>query len=355
MSGEAKSGLDLMLSLVDGMPDDLAAAAGLPGMPPPNAGAAPAEEILVCGMGGSAIAADLISPLAEAAGVRITVWRDYGLPAWAGSRHLVVASSYSGETEETLSAVKAAAARGCPLLALTSGGTLAGLAAAGIEGGAPFPAVRLPGGMPPRASLGHGLGALLHALHRTGMIPDPAAEIADAVAVMRERRQVLGSAAAATDDPAAGLARSLPGRMAVVHTTSAETHAAGQRLKAQLNENAKIPACVAAYPELDHNEIVGWDAGGRLRDDFALLVLRSADESPRVRVRVAATDDLLRDEFGLIREIEARGATPLARIMSLVQFGDYLSCRLAAAVVVDPVPVARLERLKNRIREGTIR
>lgn len=349
MSGETLQGLDRMLELVGEMPGHLEASGGLPGLEG-VAAAGESGEVLFCGLGGSAIAADLAAPLAARSGLRLDVWRDYGLPAWAGAGRTVIASSYSGQTEETLSAVREAARRGCRLIAVTSGGALAEWAGAGVEGSGPFPLVRLPEGLPPRAALGHGLGALLAILGRIGAIPDPAAEIEAAVAELRAGSDELGPRAPAEGNPALELARSLLGRMVVIHTTSVESHAAGRRLKAQINENSKTPACVAEYPELDHNEIVGWQVLRPRRDDFALLVLRSGDESDRIRLRVAATNELIADHFALVREIRARGDGPLARVLSLVQFGDYLSCYLAGAAGVDPVPVDRIAALKSRLK-----
>ncbi len=342
-------GLGRMLSLVGGMADDLEASRGLTGLERLEPLAPPAGGLLVCGMGGSAIAADLLTAHAATCGLRLAAWRDFDLPGWVDAGTPVILSSYSGETEETLSAARAAAARGCPLYAITSGGTLAAHARDGIDGGAPFPRVDLPGGLPPRAALGHGLGALARLLGGLGMLPGIAAELDAAVATLREGVTRLGPASA-PDSPAKAAARVLLGRMLVVYTASAESHAAGVRLKGQVNENGKSPALVVPFPELDHNDIVGWEVLRPRRDDFALLVLRSADEHPRTARRVDVTCELLAGEFHTILEFRAAGDTSLARTLSLVQFGDYLSCYLAEAAGVDPVPVARIDTLKRRLQ-----
>jgi len=121
------------------------------------------------------------------------------------------------------------------------------------------------------------------------------------------------------------------------------------RWKAQLNENSKVPTFVAAFPELDHNDLVGWCLAQPLRDRFVLLILRSDDEHERIAKRVLVTRDLLADEFFETHEIRATGETPLQRVMSLVQYGDYLSCHLARLNGVDPVPVDRITKLKNAL------
>jgi len=346
-----EEGLRTMLGLIAELPAQLAGAGVLPGLDALRPAATCPREVLFCGMGGSAAAADLLAPLVAVGGLRLSVWRDYGLPGWAGPEHHVVLSSYSGDTEETLSAAAAAVARGCSLTALTSGGALRDLAA-GTAGGEGFPCVVLPAGLPPRAALGHGVGVLLHVLHRLGLAPDPAPAVAAAVAVLREGEALFGPGADPDGNAALALARRLLGRMAVIHSASPEAHPAARRLKAQINENAKSPACVAELPELDHNEIVGWETLRRRRDDFLLVQFRSGDETPVLARRAEVTAQLLAGEFHAVETVTARGDVPLARVLSLVQFGDYLSCYLASAAGVDPMPVARIKELKALLKEG---
>ncbi len=345
-------GAGRMFHLVDRLPDQVVESAGLPGLESIT-GAAP-RRIVLCGMGGSAIAGDLLAPLLPA--TQLMVHRDYGLPAWAGAGDLVVASSYSGGTEETLSGWDEAGRRGCRRLAITSGGALSDLASA-----AGVPVVRLPGGLPPRAALGYGLGALARVLGRLGALPDAEAELQGAAAAMRQAAPGrlapyarAGEAAIATggEPPARTVAQALVGRVAVIYTAGAEAHAAGQRLKAQLNENAKVPALVAAFPELDHNDLVGWEHGEADRGRFVLLILRSGGDNGRLDRRIAVTRDLLASQFASIHEIGARGDRALARVMSLVQYGDFVSCHLADLRGVDPVPVDRITRLKEALAEG---
>ncbi len=121
------------------------------------------------------------------------------------------------------------------------------------------------------------------------------------------------------------------------------------RWKAQLNENSKIPAMVVPFPELDHNDLVGWALSPERRDDFVLLILRGQDDNERIARRVTITRDLLRSEFAEIFEIRSQAETPLGRVLSLVQYGDYLSCHLARLNRVDPVPVTRITKLKNAL------
>jgi len=334
-----------MLRLVATFPDHLAASCELPGLEDVAGLATAIRDVVFCGMGGSAVAADLAAPLAAAAGVRLTVHREYGPPAWLSDEQLVVLASYSGETEEVLSVAAALAGRRGPTCVIGSGGTLAALARQ-----RQWSWVRLPEGLPPRAALGHAYGALLHVLARSGAWTGATDDLAGAVATLRDGIAALGPLAG-EDNPALATARAALGRLTVIYTTAPHLHPAGYRLKCQLNENAKSPALHVPLPEGDHNDIVGWDVLQRRRDDFLLLLLRSDDEDPRTARRAELTAELLADQFRRVVTWRARGETPLARQLSLVQIGDFCSCYLAEAAGVDPLPVARIEELKRRLKE----
>ncbi len=351
------AGSRLMFKLVGALGDQLRQSAhldGLAGVKPPASGI---KRVILCGMGGSAIAGDLIQPLLADGRIPLSVWRDYGLPHWVGPGDLVLCSSYSGNTEETLSGAHEAGLRGCDRLAITSGGSLASLASA--EG---FGAVILPGGLPPRASLGLGLGALVHCLGRLTLVTDAATSVVRAAETL-DRYRVARSSPVATDggdtgsipaDPegnlaAAELAEILVGKVPVIYTAGAEAHAAGLRLKAQLNENSKAPACLAQFPELDHNDLVGWSLDPSDRGRFVLLILQGKSDNDRISRRVDLTRQLLAEEFPEIHEIRSSASGVLERTMSLVQYGDYLSCHLARLKNVDPLPVDRITRLKEAL------
>jgi glucose/mannose-6-phosphate isomerase len=149
--------------------------------------------------------------------------------------------------------------------------------------------------------------------------------------------------------PAAELARILAGRMPVIYTAGQGAHSAGLRLRAQLNENSKVPAYLASFPELDHNDLVGWDLDSGDRDRFVLLILRGKSENDRIDRRVELTRQLLAEEFPRIHEISSNAPGILDHTLSLVQYGDYLSCHLALARNVDPMPVDRITRLKEAL------
>jgi glucose/mannose-6-phosphate isomerase len=319
-------------------------------------------------MGGSASAGDVVAPLYAALGIQFDVWRDYGLPHWVDREVLVVAASYSGDTEETVSAAQTAQQRGCPLVVVTAGGRLLQLSSSAPD--ASFPAIRLPAGLPPRAALGYNLGALLHGVAVLGAGAALVTQIDAAVATLTAgNARYLGGVEATTAPlgvsvPAASvdttataatmsdLASAVAGRFVVIYSSGGEAHGAAARLKAQINENAKCPAYHVRFPELDHNDIVGWELASADRSRFALLVLRGGDESGADRRRLEATLSELAADLPLMEIVRSRGEQPLARALSLVQWGDYFSCFLALARKVDPLPVARIERLKRSLEKG---
>ena len=360
----ANSGLATMLALVAELPEQLSASASLPGLAELSALQPLPRQIVLCGMGGSAAAGALLQAPLAAAAIQITVWRDYGLPGWVTAEDLVIAASYSGDTEETLSAAREARDRGCRLLAITTGGALlaasagngdadksgAGDRSAG-EGdcrSAPYAALRLSAGLPPRAALGLALGALLHGLDRYGLAGDLVSQLPAAITELRRHNARLQDPGGAAAEVAAACRE----RFVVIYTSGAVAHAAGERLKAQLNENSKTPACCARFPELDHNDIVGWRLAPQDRDRFLLLLLRGGDESAREKRRVQATLELLAEDLPRQFTIQPEGVGDLARLLFLVQFGDFLSCHLAAVKGVDPLPVARIGRLKTLLSKG---
>lgn len=309
------------------------------------AGLAPTVELgslVFCAMGGSAAAGDAIAAAMERrAGMPMMTVRDYVLPAFCDERSLVVCLSYSGTTEETLSAFGEAVARGCSVLAVCSGGALAERAS---EAGAPV--VLLPADLPqPRAALGSLVGGALGALAATAL-PSVDAEVDEAAAVLDELAAGLGK----EGSEAGAVADWIGDRIPVVWSSGAAGGAAAWRWKCAFNENAKVPAFASTLPELDHHEIVGWSAGhGR---GFAVIVLRHAGEHPTVPLRLRATIGAVRRSGLEHREVGARGRTGLAQVLSLMLLGDAASVRHAVSRGVDPAPIEAITEVKRRISGG---
>lgn len=333
-----------MRAAIRAFPDHLAAgwaaAAGADTFEAPGA----LGGVVVCGMGGSAIGGDLVRALAEAESpVPVVVNRSYALPAWVGGRSLVVVSSYSGGTEETLSAYAEVRRRGARVVVIASGGEAAEQAR---EAGHPL--VTIEGGMQPRAALGHSLGALLRIARRFGLVSlaDEAFAAAVEAAHVRAARHDEADAA----NPAVALAARWGDALPVVYTGAGLLEPVGLRWRGQIQENAKHPAVGNVLPELDHNEIMGFEAGPEaLLGAMQVVVLRDRDDHPQVVKRVAATRALVEPRVGGWVEVESEGDGRLDRMLSLVQLGDAASFWLAMAKGVDPTPVETIQALKRQL------
>jgi glucose/mannose-6-phosphate isomerase len=315
------------------------AAAGVADLRPPGGW----DGVAVCGMGGSAIGADVIRAALPDIRVPFEAARGYQPPSWVTARTLMVAVSYSGGTEETLACVSAACQVGARPVCIASGGSLASQAAE--RGWLRLP---LPLGLQPRAAVGYLTTAIAAVLARAGMAPTMGEQVEEAGAVLRELAAELNPAVPEPDNIAKALARRLLGHLAVVYGYGV-TAPAARRWKTQLNENAKMPAVFSELPELDHNEIVGWGADPALLQRLHVIALDDPLGDNRVRRRLAPTLAHARERAAGVDVVEARGASPLARCMSAAYVGDWVSLYIALLTGIDPTPVAAIERLKHTL------
>ncbi len=303
-----------------------------------------ARQVVVLGMGGSAIGADLLRGLlAEECPVPIIVHRDYGLPAFVDSHTLVIASSYSGNTEETLSGFDAAWARGAQLVAVTTGGELARRAR---QQGVPlylFDYVAQP-----RAALGYSLLSLLGTLQHLGLVGDQSAAVTEAVEVMQQWQVELRESVPTSANAAKLLAQELAGRLPVVYGAEHLAEVA-RRWKGQFNENAKSWAVFDVVPELTHNTVAGYSCPSSLREITFVVVLSAASNHPRVRTRLDIICELLRQNGFAYRVVQARGQGKLAQVLSAVHLGDFVSYYLAMLYNVDPWEIANIDWVKERL------
>lgn len=299
------------------------------------------------GMGGSAIAGELS---AAAAWDRLPrpflLVRDYHWPAWAGRDSLVVLSSNSGRTEETLSLAREAASRRIPAMAMSSGGPLAEMAA---EHG--WPLHRLPGGMPPRAALFHAWVPLTRLLAGLGWAEDPAAAWRESATLLRQGLADWGPDAAEPGNAAKQLARQLAGRSLQLWSGPGPLAAVAVRWRQQLNENAKVLAHSAVVPEHNHNEIVGWQVANAATRSISVLVLRDGEDTAETTSRLDLAAEYAARQGAAVHEIRTRGGSRLARLASLVQFGDLLSLYLALLGGVDPTDIRSIDEFKRRLAE----
>lgn len=305
------------------------------------------DAVLVLAMGGSAIGAELVAAAAgERLRVPLVIHRDYGLPAWAGHRTLVVAASHSGETAETLSGFGAARERDVPIAVVTTGGRLGSEAAS-----AGLPVYRYRPGGQPRAAVGFGVGLLHELLGAAGLVRD-GDPIGPVVASLEELLERIGPGVEADANPAKQLAWSMFGRIPLVYGHGAMA-AVAHRWKTQLNENAKAWAAWEQMPEANHNAIEGSLNPRELSDALYVVQLRDADEPPEITERYRVVEELLGERATNRSEVAATGPSPLARVMTAVAHGDLVSAYLAILYQTDPTPVTLLSMLKERLARAT--
>jgi glucose/mannose-6-phosphate isomerase len=298
--------------------------------------------LVVAGMGGSAIGGALArAALGDTASRPILSSRGYGLPPWTTPDTTVLCSSYSGNTEETLAAYEAATALGAKIVVATSGGKLAEQARK--DG---VPVVPVAGGFQPRAAVAYMTIAALEVAAACGAAP----RIVSDIDVAAEHLEVLVSewGPDGPDDGAAKtLARALQGTICVIAGADV-TAPIAYRWKTQINENAKLPAFAHELPELDHNELVGWEGAASL-GRFSAVFLEDTDIHPRIGQRVQLTTELIATESIPTHRVMGSGSTPFERIFSLVLLGDLVSLYLAVLRGADPGPVVAIDELKNRL------
>jgi glucose/mannose-6-phosphate isomerase len=300
--------------------------------------------LVVAGMGGSAIGGALArAALGDHASRPIFVTRAYGLPPWTTPDTMVLCASYSGNTEETLACYDSAGALGARRTVVTTGGRLAEMARA--DG---VPVIPLPGGFQPRGAVAYMIVAALEVAALCGAGPRLTSEI-DVAASHTEQLVAEWGPDAPEDSLAKEIARSLLGTTPVIAGAGLTTPIA-YRWKTQINENAKQPCFANELPELDHNEIVGWE-GAQDVGRFSAVFLDDSDAHPRVKARVELTERMIAPTAAASFRLETRGQTSIERVISLVLLGDLVSIYLAALRGVDPGPVKALDKLKAALAE----
>ena len=312
-----------------------------------SAGIVPCDTpggIIVAGMGGSAVGGRLAAGAFGSRLRRPLIVRDgYALPGWAGPETLVLCSSYSGTTEETLAAYDDATAREAPRIAVTTGGPLAERARR--DG---VPVIPVPGGFQPRAAVGYSLVSALEAAALCGAAPSLRDEV-EAAAALAEKLAAEWGPDGADDNEAKALARRLHGTVPVI--AGAELAApAAYRWKCQINENAGQPAFASALPEMDHNEAVGWPAAGSF-GRFSAVFLEDPGNHPRNRLRSELTAEQAAAGAVVVERVTARGETPTERLVSLVLLGDLVSLYLAVLRGEDPASIPPIDELKAALAE----
>ena len=296
--------------------------------------------LIVAGMGGSAVGGRLACAAIGARASRPIVVADgYELPPWVDSRWTVLCSSYSGGTEETLALYAAAGEAGANRVVTTTGGELAERAHADR-----VPVIPVAGGFQPRAAVGYSLVSAMEVASLCGAAPSLRDEIEGAAALVEELAPTWGPDAGGE---AKDLAQALHGTVPVICGAQL-TAPVAYRWKTQFNENAKVHAFSSDLPELNHNEIEGWNGAER----FSAVFLEDPEQHPRVRRRVEVTADIVSRSGSPVRRVSARGGAPTERLVSLVLLGDMVSLYAAVLRGVDPVDIPLLNEIKAALAQS---
>jgi glucose/mannose-6-phosphate isomerase len=305
------------------------------------------DKVVILGMGGSAIGGDLVRSLAEPESkIPVIIHRDYGLPPFVDDRSLVIVSSYSGNTEETLSAFEQALKTGARKLVLTTGGKIQTLAAEKN-----IPVFKITYKAQPRAALGFSFLPTLCFLQKLGIIGDKSADAAEMIKVLESLAARIDDKAPLSSNPAKELAYWLEGCLPVVYGAGIAAEAA-HRWKTQFNENGKSWAFYEIFPELNHNATVGYQFPKEVARKIRVVLLRAPSLNERVRLRYEVTAELLERAGIAHRYVDSEGESRLSQMMSLVLLGDFVSYYLAILYRINPTPVDVISYLKDRLAKG---
>lgn len=333
--------LEATASLPEQLQEAAAAARGAVKLP----AASDVRNIVVAGMGGSGVSGAVLDAVGSGLlRVPVVLCSGYDPPAFVGPGSLVFAVSFSGNTEEVVSVARAAAGLGAHVVAVSKGGDLGDLAAE-----LDLPHYQIVAGCKwPRSGIAALSAPLLVACEEIGLLDGVSVQIDAAVAQLLLRRDALMGP---SGDVAAEMARRIGRTIPLAYGATPVGAVAARRLKTQVNENVKMPAFYATYPELCHNEICGWGLQGDVTRQLMTVVnMRTSYDHPRVGVRFELVDDLIREAVADIVTVSAAGEGSLAQLLDLVLIGDFVSLHLAEKEGVDPGPIPVLTDLKEALR-----
>ncbi len=300
-------------------------------------------QIVVCGMGGSAIGGDILKTLlSEKLELPIWVNRSYTLLPLMNKKTLVFIISYAGNTEETLNAYKEAIKRESLIISICSGGKLRQLSKKDK-----IPCLLVPSGMPPRTTVGYLFISMLKILERLRGIEG--GDYDELFGVLSELRDRFAPNVPLSKNLAKSLSQELRGKIPLIYGVEGLTDIVAHRLKTQFNENSKILAFWNVFPELNHNEIVPWEGEGKVDlGQFYAIFIRDKAEGKRIKKRIEVTQSIIKEK-AKCTEIWTEGKNPLTRILSAVYTGDWLSFYLAILQEIDPTPVRMIDVLKREL------
>ena len=301
------------------------------------------RNIIITGLGGSAISGDLLANfLRDELKVSLLINRTYSMPRFADENTLVIASSYSGNTEETISAVTDALSKKCVIICITTGGQIADFAAKNN-----LLCVRLQEGYQPRYALYNSFFTLLRLFQELGLVPPQDTSAVEIIGMLKS----MGNELSSVSNSALDMARNILGRVPVIYTAAGLNDSVGRRFKGQLNENSKMHAWIAEYPEMNHNEIVGWETADSGKDRYCVIDIVEASMNRRVAARIEIINNLLKENKIDIFKIEGKSGNFKTRLLESVYFCDWVSYYLAILNEKDPGEIDFIHYLKNKMAE----
>jgi glucose/mannose-6-phosphate isomerase len=333
-----------MEEIIQDLPDQIEAAHKLVDSCGIKIGSKDYRTVYIGGMGGSAIAGDiLLDYVGHELTVPIRVVRGYNLPSSAKGKILFVASSYSGNTEEILSLLDNAEDKGVDICVITTGGLLGQRALA-----RKYPTIIIPEGYPPRGALGYSFVSLLYLLNPLYPGIDMEDDLKRTIDLLSE----LKTSYAQRNDNSLPfkLAGSIGGKIPVIYASS-HLEAVATRWKGQFSENAKVLSFLGILPEMNHNEICGWENNPEVLKKLHVILLRDEGEHPRIRARIKITRELIEPFSGGMTEVKSTGKSLLERIFSLIYIGDFVSFYLSCLLDTDPMPVRKIDTLKEKLAQ----
>ena len=303
------------------------------------------KNIVVLGMGGSAIGGDLLSGyLADELSIPIVVIRGYDIPKFVDENSLVFTVSYSGNTEETISTLKKCLEAKARIIALTSGGKLAVFSQENN-----FPVIKVPAGIQPRAAISYLFFPILKALERLGLIKEKSSEIDETISILQDLSREYCAKSPSENNLAKKVALSLYLHLPLIYGSEGLLEAVAMRWKTQINENSKWPCFWNVFPELDHNEIVGYEIENNINRQVKIIYLQDKEGLLRVEQRQKITRKIIQGKVAEFMVCPTKGKGKMSRMFSLIFLGDLASYYLAILNQVDPSPVACIEDLKKEL------